>query len=255
MEHRVLCGDSLRLLTELEAGSVDGVITDCPYSSGGMTRSDRADKAKNKYVDRKYGNVKLDDFEGDSRDQRSFGYWCSLWYAEALRVAKPGAVICSFTDWRQLPISTDALQAGGWVWRGLVPWDKTEAARPQKGRFRAQCEYIVFGTKGPHAAYGDDAPCLPGFYRFPFPRERDHITQKPVELMAELATLVPPNGVILDPFAGSGSTAVGAARAGRRSISFELSERNAQLIRERLEAEATVSTRAAMAAGQGALFG
>jgi site-specific DNA-methyltransferase (adenine-specific) len=29
-----------------------------------------------------------------------------------------------FTDWRQLPLATDALQAGGFIWRGLIAWDK-----------------------------------------------------------------------------------------------------------------------------------
>jgi hypothetical protein len=40
---------------------------------------------------------------------------------------------------------TDVMQAGGFVWRGVIPWDKTESSRaPHTGYFRHQCEYIVY---------------------------------------------------------------------------------------------------------------
>ena len=52
------------------------------------------------------------DFTGDDRDQRAYGYWCALWLAECLRVTKPGGACLMFTDWRQLPATRDAIQAG-----------------------------------------------------------------------------------------------------------------------------------------------
>lgn len=250
----VRCGDALRLLTDLEAGSVDAVVTDCPYSSGGMTRGDRAGTAHDKYVTSGTANRTLGTFEGDSRDQRGWTHWCAIWYAECWRVARPGAVLLSFTDWRQLPSTTDAVQAGGWVWRGVVPWNKGLGTRPQKGRFRQQCEYIVFATHGAHASYGEDAPCLPGFFECPSPQERDHITQKPIELMEELVRLVPEGSVVLDPFGGSGTTAAACIRARRFPITFEISPQNVELIRDRLEAELQNSTVADMRAGQVAMF-
>ena len=253
--YTVKCGDSLSLLAALPDESVDGVLTDCPYSSGGMTRGDRGIDPHKKYVSSDSPACGLGAFEGDTRDQRSWGFWCSLWYAECHRVTREGGVLCTFTDWRQLPATTDAVQAGGWVWRGIVPWNKTEASRPQKGRFRAQCEYIVFGTRGPHAVYGDDAPCLPGFYTVAAPRERFHITQKPVELMQELVRLVPSGGIVLDPFAGSGTTGVAAIREGRRCVLFEISHENAAVSYERLAAEVRDTTVEADRAGQVPLFG
>ncbi len=45
----IYCGDSLEILREL-TGEFDAVITDPPYSSGGMTRSDRQAKPSGKYV-------------------------------------------------------------------------------------------------------------------------------------------------------------------------------------------------------------
>lgn len=137
------------VLRTLEPESVDAVITDPPYSSGGFTRGDRVNAStSSKYV-QTGTNVMRPDFLGDNRDQRSWIMWCSLWLQQAMAATKPGGYVLMFTDWRQLPAATDALQAGGWCWRGIVIWDKTEAARaPNTMYFRHQCEYILWGTNG-----------------------------------------------------------------------------------------------------------
>jgi site-specific DNA-methyltransferase (adenine-specific) len=227
-------GDALAVLASLPDASVDAVITDPPYSSGGMVRGDRAAPAEHgKYS----GTAKFrlfTEFTGDSRDQRGYGYWCSMWLGECLRIAKPGGVALLFTDWRQLPVTTDILQAGGWVWRGIVPWAKP-GARPQSGRFAAQCEYVVWGSNGPmpvdHAA-----ACLPGFFQAMPPRERDHLSQKPVDVMRDLVRIAPKGGTVLDPFMGAGTTGVAAMIEGRSFIGAELTPHYQQVARERIEA-------------------
>lgn len=213
-------GDALLLLRELEDESIDAVITDPPYSSGGMHRSDRLQATGTKYV--QSGQVdRRPDFDGDARDQRGYLAWCSLWMAECLRVVKPGRPLLCFTDWRQLPTTSDALQAGGFVWRGLIAWDKTESTRPNLG-FNAQAEYICWGTRGPiglgHEVY------LPGVIRASVREDggRWHQTSKPLGLMERLVEIVPPDSLILDPFAGSSSTLVAARNRGRRGLGFEI---------------------------------
>lgn len=216
----VYLGDSLQVLQSLAAGTVDAVITDPPYSSGGAFRGDRAQDTKTKYLSSDSGNhEKTQNFGGDNRDQRAFHFWSTLWAAEALRVSAPGAPALFFTDWRQLPISTDYLQAGGWVWRGVVPWAK-KSTRPQMGRFSAQCEYVVWGSAGPMPV-DREVGCLPGFYEFQAPQDREHITQKPVELMGAMVEICRPGGLVLDPFMGSGTTGVAALKLGRRFIGIE----------------------------------
>lgn len=214
-------GDSLAVLRSLPSGSVDAVITDPPYSSGGMTRGDRAGQGTGaKYVTTGSSAKDFTDFAGDGRDQRAYQYWCALWLSECLRIAKPQGVVLTFTDWRQLPATTDAIQAGGWVWRGVVPWFKP-ASRPQAGRFSASCEYVVWGSRGGMTT-DITAPCLPGFFQASSPRNREHQTQKPVDVMRELVKICPEGGTVLDPFMGSGTTGVAASLERRHFIGIEM---------------------------------
>lgn len=213
-------GDALAVLRDLPDASVDAVITDPPYSSGGMVRSDRTGATGSKYM---RGEVfTQEDFTGDNRDQRAYAYWCALWLGEARRATKAGGVCLLFTDWRQLPATTDAIQSGGWVWRGVVPWYKP-VARPMAGRFTASCEYVVWGSNGVmDVRFDGSIPCLPGFFQASPPREREHQTQKPLSVMRQLVKIAPEGGTVLDPFMGSGTTGVAAVTERRRFIGVEL---------------------------------
>ena len=224
--------DALAVLRELPTASVDALITDPPYSSGGMVRGDRTGSTGSKYM---RGEVITQaDFTGDSRDQRAYAYWSALWLAEAMRVVRPGGVALLFTDWRQLPATTDALQSGGWVWRGIVPWYKP-VARPMAGRFTAACEYVVWGSNGAMPVEFDGSmPTLPGFYQASPPRDREHQTQKPLGVMRGLCRITPEGGTILDPFAGSGTTGAAALIEGRKFVGSEMTAHYAEVAAERL---------------------
>ncbi len=242
-------GDSLAWLRALPDASADAVVTDPPYSSGGAFRGDRVHATTRKYMT-STTRLRYPEFSGDNRDQRSFAHWCALWLAEALRVAKPGAVLVQFSDWRQVPSTTDAVQAGGWVWRGVAVWDKTEACRPALGRYAAQAEFVVWGSKGPFVPRPGLGK-VPGVFREAVrPREKRHIAGKPTALMQALLAVCPEGGVVLDTFAGSATTGVAALRTGRRFLGCELDGACADLARERLAAEADASApSAARAAG------
>jgi len=208
-------GDTLQVLPHLT--NIGAVITDPPYSSGGAFRSDRTKNTIEKY--RQSAPVSyLPEFAGDSRDQRSFQTWAALWLAGCYNIATPGAPICAFIDWRQLPTLSDAVQAGGWTWRGVAVWDKG-FGRPTPGRFSNASEFIVWGSKGPmpqREAYP------PGIFRSSAPKDREHITQKPEAVMSWLLNVVPEGATILDPFMGSGTTLKAAKEAGFRAIGIEV---------------------------------
>ena len=244
MDWQLKDGDALALLRELPDASVDAVITDPPYSSGGSFRGDRVTKTSDKYVGNDVARVYAE-FSGDTRDQRAFAYWEALWIGECLRLSKPGAPILLFTDWRQLGATIDALQAGGAVFRGVVPWDKTEAVRPVLGRFRSQAEYVVWGSNGSMPVGG---PALPGAYRIPVKQsDKHHMTGKPTELMRALVRICPVGGTVLDPFAGSGTTGVAALLEGRSFIGFEREAAYVEIARARLAAAEQTARAAAPA--------
>ena len=143
-----------------------------------------------------------------------------------------------FIDWRMLATATDALQAGGFNFRGIVSWDKGAVARaPHKGYIRHQCEYVVWGTKGALGAAKHGGP-WPGCYRHTvIPSEKLHLTGKPIGLMRELVRITAPGSLILDPFAGSGSTLMAARLEGRRAIGIEMSGEYCQISAKRLQAD------------------
>jgi site-specific DNA-methyltransferase (adenine-specific) len=229
-------GDCLDFLRQLPPGSIDAVITDPPYSSGGLYRGDRMLATDAKYTQQQHQGKRAD-FSGDNRDQRSWAYWCELWLRLARAATKPAGYLLVFADWRQLPTATDAVQAAGWLWRGVLAWDKTEAARaPHTGYFRTQAEFIVWATNGPCKPLPAGAGgCWPGCYRVSV-RQADkfHQTGKPTDLMRQLVRCCPEGGLVLDPFMGSGTTGVAALAAGRRFVGCEVSPEYFAMARWRL---------------------
>lgn len=231
---KVICGDALKVLEIMPKAYFDAIITDPPYSSGGAMLADKQQSTSSKYTSTKT-NCLMPDFEGDALDQRSW----TRWMAEAFRLAracsKPGAVLCAFTDWRQLPAMSDAIQWAGWLWRGILPWDKKNA-RPQPGRFRQQAEFIVWASNG-KLSVKRPVPVLPGAFSVAPPTQanRYHQTEKPVELMRQLVRICVPGGTILDPFCGSGSTLHAALLEGYQSVGIECVQHYAQTAQQRLD--------------------
>ena len=221
--------DAIDFLRSLPPASCDILVTDPPYSSGGLTRTDRvratatskysrADGAKGPVAERTAPEI-----EGDTRDQRSWAFWVALWLSAARPALKPGAIAAVFCDWRQVGALMDALQAGGFTLRGLFPWIKP-GARPCLGRFTNATEFVVWGTKGNRALEGQTHP---GYYEGRTPSaERLAVCSKPVALMEALLGPCLVGGVVLDPFVGWGATPVAALRTGRRFLGCEISEAN-----------------------------
>jgi len=231
----VIHGDALQALSEIAPDSVDAIITDPPYSSGGLFRGDRTQSTGIKYLnnDSKAEYTKHD-FEGDTRDQHSWMAWTAHWLTLGRAITKKGGVVAIFSDWRQLCALCDALQWAGWIWRGIAVWDK-KASRPQPGRFRQQCEFVVWGSNGP-LDIKRNAPFLPGLFSYSMTAapKRLHQTEKPLTLMRELVNICEAGGVIVDPFAGSGSTLAAGVLEGFRVIGIEKDEYYAAVARGRL---------------------
>ena len=239
--------DAMHFLGRLPDESIDATITDPPYSSGGAFRSDRSPSAKTKYLTTRSRSLeRLPEFYGDNRTERGLLLWSSLWLSEAWRVTKPGGAIAVFTDWRSLPTFSDALQSGGWSWRGIGVWVKpTGKSRPTLGGLWNDTEYVLWGSKGSRTS----GECLPGTWQCAGPASatRLHVTEKPHQILNDLVRLAPPDGTVLDPFAGSGTTLAAAVGLGRDSIGIDLDPRNADLARERVGMFLNITTPDAVA--------
>lgn len=237
---RVIQGEALDVLAGLEPGSVDSVITDPPYSSGGMFRADRVNASTDEKYTLRQHQGKRPDFCGDNMDQRSWASWCREWLGLALRAAGPGGNLCVFTDWRQLPTLTDCVQHAGWVWRGVLTWDKTEAAKgPHTGYFGYQAEFIVWATKGavrrrPSLAQGGEGRLAGVFRKAVSKSDKHRQTAKPTPVMRWLVRCAPPGALVLDPFAGSGTTGVACVLEGRDALLVEKVAGYAELARRRV---------------------
>lgn len=102
--------------------------------------------------------------------------------------------------------------------------------------FRPQHELVMQFVKGVGKYYAKD-----GRNVIDCPRQnvntRLHQTQKPTELLKHMIRVTTPEGgVVVDPFAGSGSTVVSAVELARHSLGFELSENYVEIANKRIVA-------------------
>jgi site-specific DNA-methyltransferase (adenine-specific) len=224
-------GDCRRIVPDLD-GVFDMVLTDPPYSSGGQFRGDRCvGSTRSKYQSSKTLK-RYPEFTGDTMDQRAYAAWTEQWASICRAKLKPGGLFACFSDWRQLPTLTDALQMAGLTWRGIAVWDKTPATRPVLGRPRAQCEHIAWGTNGPHKPNGKP---IPGCFTYSvFKEPKRHMTEKPVAVCDWLLGLCPEGGRVLDPFMGSGTTLKAARDRGIHAVGIEMQPEIFDIAVERL---------------------
>lgn len=117
----------------------------------------------------------------------------------------------------------------------LIVWDKTHfVLRPNN--YHAQFELVYWGWKGSGGAewFGDRKQVDV----WSIPRDPSasyvHPTQKPVEIFARMVrNSAPPDGIVYEPFAGSGSCLIACAQEGRRCRAMELDPRYADVVRAR----------------------
>lgn len=213
---KVLQGDCLEELKKLGSNSIDAVVTDPPYGIDYQSAR-RTDKSKWKPK-----------IAGDKSPY--------IWFIrDAFRVLKDGGVLLCFTRYDTESDFRWAMKLAGFTVKAQVIWDKKiHGMGDLKGDFAPQHENIIFATKG----------------RFIFPNKRPHsiITiqrvvaeklthpnEKPVELMEELIKSVTKEGnIVLDPFAGSGSTGIACQNLNRDFILIELEPQYVEIIKTRL---------------------
>jgi site-specific DNA-methyltransferase (adenine-specific) len=211
-------------MAELASASIDLILTDPPYNVTEINGRDGTTTGKVKRKDGTYREVTKNFGEWD----RGFDPTELLTSAERLLVHRGGFI--AFTSDRLLG---DYIAGPLHHMRTLV-WEKTNPTPQFPGNYQSACEWIVWkGNGGPPKFNAGGA--VSNVYNAPIPSGKVHPCEKPhsildrlIERHSDVAAL------ILDPFAGSGTTLRSAKDLGRRAVGIEIDERYCELIAKRL---------------------
>jgi site-specific DNA-methyltransferase (adenine-specific) len=220
------CGDVLEIQEQLPAESISAVVTDPPYSSG--TRRE-ASKGLRKSMTRETADDEW--FTTDCLTTNGFTWLMRACAVQWHRLLVPGGHILVFIDWRMMPTLAGAIESADLRHLGMLVWDKTYFG--MGSYFRNQHELILHFTKG--RSLPPQRRDVGNVLRFPPVKGGEHPTEKPVDLMARLLSVVcPPGGTVLDCFAGSGSTGLAAKSLGCSFIGIERDPESCALATRRL---------------------
>lgn len=204
--NQILHGDCTRVLRQLPDAFVDLIVTDPPYGV--------------RYQDR-FGRT----IANDDDPSRILGAFTDLY-----RVLKPDSLCISFYGWGLVDDFFRAWRSAGFRPVGHIVWVKDYASRERFLRYRHESAYLLAkGRPGlPHKPLDDIQP-------WAYSGNHDHPTQKAVRILTPLIESFTTRGqLVLDPFAGSGSSLVAAHITGRRYLGIELEQKYCALARERL---------------------
>jgi site-specific DNA-methyltransferase (adenine-specific) len=242
--NRVFCEDALAGIARIPDGAIDLIVADPPYGLG-----------------KDYGN------DSDKLDANAYLQWVEQWVDAALPKLKATGSLYIFLTWRYSPeifvmLKQRMTMMNEIIWDRRVPsmggstrsyssvHDTIGFFVKQKGYYfdldairipydvetkKARSRSIFVGSKWLEMGYNPkDLWSVSRLHR-EHPERADHPTQKPLEIVERMIKAsCPPGGIVLDPFMGSGTTAVAAKRCGRDFVGFELNQEYCDLIENRL---------------------
>ncbi len=227
-------GVCLEVMEGFEHGSVDAVVTDPPYCSGGLSESSRASAngqgVRSKIISR-FGW-----FQGDNMGTAGLAWLIRAIAVRSFKIIKSEGSLLLFCDWRMTSSLQPAIESAGWRSQGIVVWDKKHFGM---GRgFRNQHEFILHFTAGAPVYYSASIGNVIQADRVG--PDREHQTEKPASLIGVLLEVVSTKAqTILDPFMGSGTTGVACANLGRKFIGIEIEEKYFDIACRRIEQAAS----------------
>lgn len=245
---QVVHGDCLDLLAKVPTGSIDVTFADPPFN---------LKKKYSQYIDK--------------RELEEYLEWCRLWIEEMVRVTKPTGSIFVHNIPKWLTYYAHYLNPIA-DFRHWIAWDAPTAPM---GRSLQPSHYGVlfyakdksqhkfYEVRSPHKRnrknnlllkdYGGKKASLHPFgplvsdvwtdiHRIKHNKYRDnHPCQLPVHLLERIVLMSSDEGdIILDPFLGTGTTAIAAKRLGRKFVGFEIDEKYVKIAKNKLSQEAPV---------------
>jgi site-specific DNA-methyltransferase (adenine-specific) len=202
----IIHGDCVQMLETLGAASVDFVLTDPPYLVNYRARDGRT-------------------IVNDANTE-----WLRPAFLQIHRVLKPSSFCVSFYAWNRVHLFMDAWRSAGFRPVGHLVFRKRYASSVRFLRYEHEAAYLL--------AKGDVQPPakpISDVIEFRYTANKLHPTQKPVSALTPIINaFCPQEGIVLDPFAGSGSTLVAAKELGRRYIGIEIDAQHHQTATARL---------------------
>ena len=215
--HRVICGDATKLETYktlLENTKVNLVVTDPPY---------------NVNYEGSAGKIKNDNMENDKFYQFLFNSFVNMEQA----MADDASIYVFHADTEGLNFRK-AFQDAGFYLSGCCIWKKPSLVLG-RSPYQWQHEPCLYGwkKKGKHKWYAGRKET--SVWEFEKPKKNaDHPTMKPIALLAyPIKNSSMTNSLVLDPFAGSGSTLIACEQTGRICYAIELDEKYCDVIVKR----------------------
>lgn len=243
--------DCLDLLNNLDDESVDLFLLDPPYYMGKKPFENKK---------KQYKRV-VEDWDNQWADIEEYITWCEFWLDPCWHKLKDGGSILITGTFHNIPHIWDTLNTMGtyykgdwtkniWSFRNFITWFKPNAMpimlAKKMGVYAYSCEYILYYSKDKPAFFdygylkelndGKQHRDIFIINNRPHSESVGHPTQKPLKLWRTLVQAhCPPGGVVVDFFAGSGTTAVVAIETGRNYILGEASEAYCKMIEERIK--------------------
>ena len=212
--HRLLCGDGTKrddLERVLDGSSSDMIFTDLPYNADYSGKTSQRLKIVN--------------------DNLGDGFSAFLAAAcQAMLAVNSGAIYVCMSS-RELHNLYEAFCQAGGHWSTYIIWAKNTFTLGRSD-YQRQYEPLLFGWRegSSHHWCGDRNQGDVWFINKPH-SSKEHPTMKPVELVERAISNSSRKGdLVLDPFAGAGSTVFAAERTGRRACVVEIDPKYADVI-------------------------
>ncbi|MFH2013844.1 MAG: site-specific DNA-methyltransferase [Patescibacteria group bacterium] len=219
---RLYKGDCLEIMPLLE-GQFDLVLTDPPYNISKQTNFNQGTQA---------------------RSGMDFGAWdkdfnLTSWIPCAVKSLSFSGSIVVFNDWKNLgEINLTLTECGVSVKRCLVLQKNNLAPFNANRLYLNTCEFALWGTMGKGWVFNVDNKLHKGIFYANVQNKDLHPTMKDLEVIKQLI-LIHSNetDLILDPFAGSGTTAIACIRTNRKFVIIEKEEKYCEIIIQRIKDE------------------
>lgn len=231
--NQFLCGDCLTLMKKLPDESIDLIVTSPPYnlknSTGNGMKDGRGGKWANASLINGYSH------HDDCMPHEEYAAWQRNCLTEMLRLIKDDGAIFYNHKWRvQAGLLQDRQDiVAGFPVRQIIIWKRKGGINFNKGYFLPTYEVIYMICK-PQFRLAKGANSYGDIWEFMQEMNNEHPAPFPVDLIERIVSSTNAQ-IVLDPFMGSGTTAIAAKKLGRDFIGMEISPEYIELSKRRLE--------------------